>query len=81
MKIRYDDNGRIIGVYADHLEVPGDVVAVSEKTLKKDFKATFSQGKYRVENGQLAKVPNFRKRSTNKLEALFVGGLSAEDDT
>ena len=71
MKIRYDEQGRILGAYADHLEVPGNVVKVEDKTLKKDFRSTFSLGKYHVKDGKIKAVRGFRPHSTKKLEGLM----------
>lgn len=67
MKIRYDDDGRIVGLYADHVDVAGQTITVSDKTLKKDFRETFAQGKYRVKAGKIVAVRGFRKTSVAKL--------------
>ncbi len=71
MKIHYADDGRILGIYASHLQIPGNILEVSEKDLKKDFRATFGLGKYRVEKGEIKAVRGFRRPGGKALQAPF----------
>lgn len=70
MKICYDEQGKILGTYADHMDVTGNFVTVPEQTLKKDFHETFGLGKYRVKDGKIVAVRGFRKPDIKKLESL-----------